>query len=53
LFRRVKEELAGVRLTPETIKTAWEGVVRGIAAEEFAVAFRRWFDRCNKLYCFQ
>jgi hypothetical protein len=35
-------------LTPETIKTAWEGVVRGIAAEEFAVAFRRWFDRCNK-----
>jgi histone-lysine N-methyltransferase SETMAR len=48
LFRRVKEELAGVRLTPETIKTAWEGVVRGIAAEEFAVAFRRWFDRCNK-----
>jgi hypothetical protein len=27
LFRRVKEELADVRLTPEAMKKAWEGVV--------------------------
>jgi histone-lysine N-methyltransferase SETMAR len=47
LFRRVKEELAGIRLSPETIKKAWEGVVRDIAMEEFAVAFRRWLDHCN------
>jgi histone-lysine N-methyltransferase SETMAR len=47
LFRRVKEELAGVRLSPETIKKAWEGVMRGIAMEEFAVAFRRWLDHCS------
>jgi hypothetical protein len=48
LFRRVKEELAGIQLSPETIKKAWEGVVRGIAVEEFAIAFRWWLDRCNK-----
>jgi hypothetical protein len=29
LFRRVKEELAGIQLAPETIKKAWEGVVGG------------------------
>jgi hypothetical protein len=44
----VKEELAGIQLSLETIKKAWEGVVRGIAVETFAVAFRRWLDRCNK-----
>ncbi len=48
LFRRVKEELAGIRLTPETIKTSCEGVIRGIAMEEFVAAFRRWLDCCNK-----
>jgi histone-lysine N-methyltransferase SETMAR len=47
LFKRVKEELAGVRLSPETIKKAWEWVVRGIAVEELAVAFRRWLDCCD------
>ncbi len=39
--------------TPETKKqskqwlVAWEGVVRDITMEEFAVAFRRWLDHCN------
>jgi histone-lysine N-methyltransferase SETMAR len=45
LFRRVKEELAGLRLTPETLKNTWEGVVRSIGVDEFAAAFRRWLDR--------
>ncbi len=44
----MKEELAGVRLTPETIKKTWEGVVQSISVEEFAIAFRQWLDRCNK-----
>jgi hypothetical protein len=48
LFRRVKEELAGIRLTPESLKKSWEGVLRTIGADEFAAAFRRWVDRCNK-----
>jgi hypothetical protein len=48
LFRRVKEELAGLRLTPGTLKNTWEGVVRSIGVDEFAAAFRRWLDWCNK-----
>jgi histone-lysine N-methyltransferase SETMAR len=44
LFRRVKEELAGVC----TLKKEWEGVMRSISAEEFATAFRRWFEHCQK-----
>jgi hypothetical protein len=30
LFRRVKEELAGLRLTPESLKNTWEGVLWSI-----------------------
>jgi histone-lysine N-methyltransferase SETMAR len=48
LFRRVKEELAGIQLSPATIKEAWEGVVLGITMKEFAVAFRQYLDHCNK-----
>ncbi len=51
LFRRVKEELAGLRLAPESLKNTWEGVVRRIkGVDEFAAAFRRWLDRCNKCF---
>jgi histone-lysine N-methyltransferase SETMAR len=48
LFRRMKEELAGIRLTPETLKKTWDGVTRSIGVDKFAAAFRRWLDRCNK-----
>jgi hypothetical protein len=48
LFRRVKEELAGLHLTQESLKTAWEGVTRTIAEDEFAAAFRRWYERSEK-----
>jgi hypothetical protein len=33
LFRRVKEELAGVWLTPESLKKSWEGVLRTIGPD--------------------
>jgi histone-lysine N-methyltransferase SETMAR len=48
LFRRVKEELAGLSLDASSLKKIWEGVIRSITAEEFATAFRRWYDRCEK-----
>jgi len=48
LFRRVKEELAGHTLSQDTIKKTWEGVMRTIAVQEFAVAFTKWLDRCQK-----
>jgi [histone H3]-lysine36 N-dimethyltransferase SETMAR len=48
LFRRVKEELSGLTLSQESLKKTWEGVIRTIADEEFAVAFRRWYERCQK-----
>jgi hypothetical protein len=41
LFKRVKEELAGQTLDNGTLKMTWEWVIRSIAAEEFATAFRR------------
>jgi hypothetical protein len=44
LFRKVKEELAGLHLTQETLKSACEGLMRTIAEDEFVIAFRRWFE---------
>jgi hypothetical protein len=37
LFHRVKEELAGVGSTPDSIKKIWEGVIQNI---DIAVTFR-------------
>jgi transposase len=48
LFRKVKEELAGLHLTQESLKSAWEGVTRTIGEDEFATAFRRWYERSEK-----
>ncbi len=48
LFWRVKEELAGICLTPESLKKTWEGVVRSVGIDKFAAAFRHWLDRCNR-----
>jgi hypothetical protein len=44
----VKEALAGTTLDQDSLKTAWEGVVRTITADDFATAFRRWFERAEK-----
>jgi hypothetical protein len=38
LFWKVKEELAGIALAPESLKKIWEGVVQCIS---IAIAFRQ------------
>jgi histone-lysine N-methyltransferase SETMAR len=48
LFRCVKDELAGVTLDHSSLKKEWERVTRGISADQFATAFRRWYERCQK-----
>ena len=48
LFPHVKEQLAGLTLTADGVKTAWDGVVGKISKEAFAAAFRRWYERCEK-----
>jgi histone-lysine N-methyltransferase SETMAR len=48
LFPKVKAALAGQTLTVESFKTSWEGAVRTVQQDEFAVAFRRWMERCEK-----
>jgi hypothetical protein len=41
--------------TPETkqqskqwLKKEWEGVLRGVSKDDFAKAFVRWYERCEK-----
>lgn len=48
LFPKIKEELAGRTLTRATFLTEWSGVVSTIAKDDFAAAFRRWIERCEK-----
>ena len=48
LFPKVKELLAGMNIAADGVKTAWEGVTRTIAEEEYAAAFRRWYERSEK-----
>jgi hypothetical protein len=40
--------LAGTTLDQDSLKTAWEGVIRTITVDDFATAFRRWFERAEK-----
>jgi hypothetical protein len=53
MFRKVKEQLAGLHLTQESLKSAWEGVTCTIGEDEFATAFRRWYERSEKCVCIQ
>jgi hypothetical protein len=48
LFRRVKEELARICLTPEHFKKISEGIIQNISIEESTIVFRRWLDHSNK-----
>jgi hypothetical protein len=48
LFPKLKKELAGITMTHEEFKKEWEGVLRRVSMEEFAKAFVRWFERCEK-----
>jgi hypothetical protein len=46
----VKRELAGLTLTKETFKKEWEGAAKTLKAADFATAFRRWMECCEKMY---
>ncbi len=48
MFRKVKEQLAGLHLTQENLKSACEGVTRTIGEDEFATAFRLWYEHSEK-----
>ena len=48
LFTKPKQQLAGLSLTQESLKKTWGGVSRTIIVDEFAAAFRRWFERSKK-----
>jgi histone-lysine N-methyltransferase SETMAR len=48
LFPRVKAELAGISMTQDTFQKKWDGVLRTISKDDFAAAFRRWKERCEK-----
>jgi histone-lysine N-methyltransferase SETMAR len=48
LFPTLKKELSGLTLTFTEFKTMWEGVVRTITKDDFARAFVRWYERCEK-----
>jgi hypothetical protein len=42
LFRKMNEELAGLHLTQESLKNAWEGVV--------TITFRRWLSNAKNIF---
>jgi histone-lysine N-methyltransferase SETMAR len=48
LFPKLKKELAGFTMTQAEFKKEWEGVLRGVSKDEFARAFVRWYERCEK-----
>jgi histone-lysine N-methyltransferase SETMAR len=41
LLRKQKEQLAGLHLTQESLRSVWEGVTHTIVKDEFATAFRQ------------
>ena len=47
-FPKMKEELAGRHLDQKSFKKAWDGVASRFTEEDFAAAFRRWFERSEK-----
>jgi len=47
-FLKLKEKLASLTLTQTTFRSTWERASRTIAKEDFAVAFRQWYQRCKK-----
>ena len=48
LFPKLKRELAGIIMTQEEFKKKWEGVLRMLSRDDFARAFRRWLEHCEK-----
>jgi hypothetical protein len=35
-------------LSQDEFKTKWEGVVTTLTKDDFATAFQRWLERCEK-----
>jgi hypothetical protein len=35
-------------MTQEEFKKEWEGVLRGVSKDDFAKAFVRWYECCEK-----
>jgi histone-lysine N-methyltransferase SETMAR len=48
LFPKLKKELAGHIMTQEEFKKEWKGVLWGVSKDNFAKAFVRWYERCEK-----
>jgi len=48
LFPKLKRELAGITMTQEEFKKKWEGVLRTLSKDDYARAFTRWLERCEK-----
>ena len=48
LFTKVKQQLAGLSLTQESLKKTWGGVSKTITAEDVAAGFCHWFEWSKK-----
>jgi len=48
LFPKVKLELAGISMTKDTFKSTWERAIKSLTKDDFATAFQRWFECCEK-----
>jgi hypothetical protein len=48
LFLTIKRQLPGKTLTQETFKSVCEGAILTTTEEDFAIAFRRWYEHCEK-----
>jgi hypothetical protein len=51
LFFKLKKELADHTMTQEEFKNEWEGVLREVSKDDFAKAFVRWSECCEKYIC--
>jgi hypothetical protein len=48
LFPTLKKELAGITLAPGDFRKEWGRLLKTIPKEDFAKAFVRWQERCEK-----
>jgi hypothetical protein len=46
----LKRVLAGLILSQEEFKTKWEGICETLTEDNFTMAFKRWLERCKKLF---
>jgi hypothetical protein len=44
----LKKEISGLTMTFTELKTMCKGVIRTITNDNFAKAFERWLERCEK-----